>query len=109
MFVRLREAPGVLGTARRKRCERIKVRAPNHERATNTFSGKLPRGDELSDAVLRDPENFGCLARANQIARLGHARNVLGGSDASRARSRPRRPWLTLRARFAHPGSLVCI
>jgi hypothetical protein len=37
-----RDTPRVLGSAGRLRCERIKVRSPNDERAPYTLSGKLP-------------------------------------------------------------------
>jgi len=72
MFALLPDTPRVSGSAGRKRCERIEVRSSDDERAADTLSGKLPRGDELPDTVLRDPEHLRCFARADQIARFGH-------------------------------------
>jgi hypothetical protein len=72
MFALLPDTPRVSGSAGRKRCERIKDRSSDDEQAADTLSGELPRGDELPDTVLRDPERLRCFARADQIARFGH-------------------------------------
>jgi hypothetical protein len=72
MFGFLPYTSGVTWSARRLRSERLDVLPPNHESTAHSLSGELAGSNELPDAVLRDAEQLGCAARADQIAPLGH-------------------------------------